>query len=110
MRRMADGGEFGQVGSYITAMKWVTPTGELAEASETDNPDLMYLMRASYGLCGIVYEVTFRIKPLEAIHFKYLPRPIGDLTEKEVDGIIDASRGLICWTVGRKPISDAASH
>ncbi len=33
-----DGGEFGQVGSYVTRMKWVTPSGELAEASETNNP------------------------------------------------------------------------
>ena len=24
-----DGGEFGQVGSYVTKMKWVTPSGEL---------------------------------------------------------------------------------
>jgi hypothetical protein len=97
-----DGGEFGQVGSYLTALKWVTPSGELAQASETSDPSLLYLMRSSYGLCGVVYEVTFRIKPLEAIQFSYLPRPIKDLTEKEVDGIIDASRGLICWTVGRK--------
>jgi hypothetical protein len=29
-------------------------------------------MRSSYGLCGVVYEVTFRIKPLEAIQFSYL--------------------------------------
>jgi hypothetical protein len=60
----------------------------------------MYLMRSSYGLGGVIYEVTFRIKPLEAIQFSYLPRPIKDLTDKEVDRIIDASRGLICWTVG----------
>ena len=96
-----DGGEFGQVGSYVTAIKWVTPSGELAQTSETSDPSHLYLMRSSYGLCGVVYEVTFRIKPLEAILFSYLPRPIKDLTEKEVDGIIDASRGLICWTVGR---------
>ena len=51
-------------------------------------------MRSSYGLCGVVYEVTFRIKPLEAIEFNYLPRPIKDLTEREVDGIIDALEGL----------------
>jgi hypothetical protein len=94
-----DGGEFGQVGSYVTGIKWVTPSGELAEASEQDDPALMYLMRSSYGLCGVAYEVTFRIKELEAIHFSYLPRPIKDLTEKEVDTIIDASKGLICWTV-----------
>jgi FAD/FMN-containing dehydrogenase len=97
-----DGGEFGQVGSYVTGIKWVTPSGELAEASETSDPALLYLMRSSYGLCGVIYEVSFRIKPLEAIQFSYLPRPIKDLTETEVDRIIDASKGLICWTIGRK--------
>ncbi|KRR02646.1 FAD-binding protein [Bradyrhizobium valentinum] len=97
-----DGGEFGQVGSYVIGIKWVTPSGELAQASEANEPDLLRFMRSSYGLCGVIYEVTFRIKPLEAIQFSYLPRPIEDLTEKEVDSIIDASKGLICWTVGRR--------
>ena len=105
-----DGGEFGQVNSYITGIKWVTPTGELAQASEANDPALMYFMRSSYGLCGVVYEVTFRIKPLEAIQFSYLPRPIKDLTEKEVDGIIDASKGLICWTVGRRAHFQTRKH
>ena len=97
-----DGGEFGQVGSYVTGIKWVTPSGELAKASEASDPALLYLMRSSYGLCGVIYEVTFRIRPLEAIQFSYLPRPIKDLTETEVDRIINASKGLICWTIGRK--------
>ena len=106
-----DGGEFGQVGSYVTGIKWVTPSGELAQASEADaDPSLLYFMRSSYGLCGVVYEVTFRIKPLEAIHFSYLPRPIKDLTETEVDKIIDASKGLICWTVGRKAHFQTRHH
>lgn len=97
-----DGAEFGQVGSYVTRMKWVTPTGGLAEASEGSNADLLRFMRSSYGLCGVVYEVTLRIKALRAVHFRYLPRPVKDLTEKEVDEIIDASQGLVCWTVGHK--------
>jgi FAD/FMN-containing dehydrogenase len=105
-----DGGEFGQVGSYVTGIKWVTPSGELAQASEANDPDLLYLMRSSYGLCGVVYEVTFRIKPLEAIQFSYLPRLIKDLTEKEVDGIIDKAKGLICWTVGRKAHFQTRKH
>lgn len=105
-----DGGEFGQVGSYVTAMKWVTPDGNLEEASETNNPGLLYFMRSSYGLCGVIYEVTFRIKPLEAIQFSYLPRPIDDLTAEEVDRIIDDSRGLICWTVGRKAHFQTRRH
>ena len=99
-----DGIEFGQVSSYVTQIKWVTPAGDLAEASATTNPDLLRTMRSSYGLCGIVYEVTLRIKPIEALHFTYLPRPVDDLTQAEVDNLLDTSEGLICWTVGRTAI------
>jgi len=99
-----DGIEFGQVSSYVTQMKWVTPAGELAEASEADNPDLLRTMRSSYGLCGVVYEVTLRIKPIEALHLTYLPRPVDDLTQAEVDNLLDTSEGLICWTVGRTAV------
>jgi hypothetical protein len=96
-----DGIEFGQVSSYVTKVKWVTPGGDLAEASEQDNPELLRKMRSSYGLCGIIYEVTFRIKPIEAIHFTYQPRPVDELTQAEVDDMLDNSEGLVCWTVGR---------
>lgn len=95
-----DGIEFGQVSSYVTGIKWVTPSGDLAETSTTVNPDLLPLMRSSYGLAGIVYEVTFRVKPIEALHFTYIPRPVDELTQAEVDGYL-ASEGLICWTVDR---------
>ena len=99
-----DGIEFGQVSSYVTQMKWVTPTGELAEASEEENPELLRLMRTSYGLCGIVYEVTLRMKPIEALHFTYLPRAVDELTQEEVDRLLDTSEGLICWTVGKTAV------
>ena len=99
-----DGIEFGQVSSYVTQMKWVTPAGDLAEASAASNPDLLRTMRSSYGLFGVVYEVTLRIKPIEALHFTYLPRPVDELTQAEVDHFLDTSEGLICWTVGRTAI------
>jgi hypothetical protein len=99
-----DGIEFGQFNSYLTKIKWVTPAGDLAEASEADSPDVLRLMRASYGLAGIVYEVTFRIKAVEALHLTYLPRPIDELTQEEVDKIIDGSEGLVCWTLGRTAV------
>lgn len=105
-----DGAEFGQVNSYVTKIKWVTPAGELQEASETKNPDMLSLMRSSYGLAGVVYEATFRIKPLEAIHFSYLPRPIAELTEEEVDGIIASAEGLTCWTVGNRAHFQIRTH
>ena len=99
-----DGIEFGQVGSYVTRIKWVTPAGELAEASETSDPELLRKFRTSYGLAGIAYEVTFRVKPLEAIHFTYLPRPVEELTQAEVDELLDNCEGLVCWTVGRTAV------
>jgi hypothetical protein len=99
-----DGIEFGQVNSYVTRIKWVTPSGELAEASEDGSPELLRMVRSSYGLCGIVYEVTFRVKRVEAARLQYLPRPLDTLTEAEVSQIISKSEGLICWTVGRTVI------
>ena len=99
-----DGIEFGQVNSYVTRIKWVTPGGDLAEASEEDSPELLRMVRGSYGLCGVVHEVTFRVKPIEAIHLSYLPRPVGELTQEEADNLMDTSEGLICWTVGRTAV------
>lgn len=95
-----DGVEFGQVGSYVTEVKWVTPGGDLAAASETGHPALLRLVRSSYGLAGVVYQVTFRVKPLSYVHFSYLPRPVKELTQAEVDQIIARSEGLVCWTIG----------
>ena len=59
-------GELGQVCSYAVAMKMVTPSGEIVEVGE-DEPDLLQAMRSSYGLFGIIYEVTFRVRPLRAM-------------------------------------------
>jgi hypothetical protein len=96
-----DGIEFGQVSSYVTSIRWVTPAGQLLEASQANSPDLLRLARSSYGLVGVVYEVSFRIKPVEALHFTYEPRPVDELTQADVDNYLDTSEGLICWTVGR---------
>jgi hypothetical protein len=53
----------------VTKVKWVSPSGQLAEASEKNDPAQLYLMRSSYGLYGVIYEVTFRIKALKVIQF-----------------------------------------
>lgn len=105
-----DGIEFAQVSSYVTRIKWVTPSGELAEASEQSDPATLRMMRSSHGLAGVIYEATFRVKPLEAIRFTYLPRPVSELSEKEVDYIISRSPGLLCWTVGRTAVFQTRTH
>ena len=65
-------GEYGQVGSYITGVKMVLPGGDLLEVKEESQPDLMQKIRSSYGLFGVVYEVTYKIRPLTpmAVHHK----------------------------------------
>ncbi len=96
-----DGVEYGQVNSYVTHIKWVSPAGHLEEASEEKSPELLSLVRSSYGLCGVLYEVTFKIKPLEMIHFDYLIYDLDDLTQDQVSQIIAANESIVCWTVGR---------
>jgi FAD/FMN-containing dehydrogenase len=59
-------GEFGIVSSYAIGMKVVRPNGDVLEITDAQ-PDLLRAMRTSFGLLGVVYEVTFRIKPLRAM-------------------------------------------
>ena len=99
-----DAVEFGQVSSYITAIKWVTPTGELREVSETSDPQLMGLMRSSYGLAGVIYEVTIRIKPIEIVRFNYEIIPTAELTQAKIDDTIARNQCLVCWTIGRTTV------
>jgi FAD/FMN-containing dehydrogenase len=99
-----DGVQHGQVSSYVTKIKWVNPTGGLEEASEEESPELLSLVRASYGMCGIVHEVTFKIKPLEIIQFTYSVHSIKDLTQEEVSRAIATNESIVCWTVGRSVI------
>lgn len=61
-------GQYGQVGSYVTGVKMVLPSGELLEITGDAQPDLMQKVRSSYGLFGIIYEVTYKIRPLTPMH------------------------------------------
>lgn len=64
-------GEFGQCSSYAIGFKMVTPSGEIKEITEAQ-PELLRVMRSSYGLLGIVYEVTFRVRPIQPMHVETL--------------------------------------
>jgi L-gulonolactone oxidase len=55
--------EYGQVSSYAIGFKTVQADGTLLTVDEENNPELLPYMRSSYGLLGIVYEVTFEVKP-----------------------------------------------
>jgi len=57
-------GEYGQVGSYVTDIKMVLPSGELLAVNE-NQPELLRQVRSSYGTFGIVTEATFRVRPIQ---------------------------------------------
>jgi len=99
-----DGVGLGQVNSFVTGVKWISPSGTLEEASDTHNPELLPLIRASYGLAGIVYEVTFKIKPLEIIRLDYRTFDVDTLTQDAVSDVIATNEAMVCWTIGHKVI------
>jgi FAD/FMN-containing dehydrogenase len=70
--------EYGQVGSYVTGVKMVLPSGDILEVNEASQPELMQQVRSSYGLFGIVYEVTYSVKPLTPMHVHHKTFSIAD--------------------------------
>src|SRR5262249_27211355 len=74
-------GEFGQVGSYITSVKMVLPSGELLTVDES-KPELLAQVRSSYGTFGIVYEATYKIKQIQPMAVRHETFSIGDFIAK----------------------------
>jgi FAD/FMN-containing dehydrogenase len=64
-------GGFGQISSYVTRVRLVTPDGRLREVSDADNPKEMQIVRSSYGLLGIIYEVTIKVRHTTALAVRH---------------------------------------
>jgi hypothetical protein len=62
---------WGQVSSFVSGVKLVKPDGTIASYTEAEHPDEMRLLRSSYGLLGVLVEVTLRIKPMTAVFAKH---------------------------------------
>ncbi len=71
-------GEYGQVGSYVIGVKMVLPSGDLLEVTEDGQPELMQKVRSSYGLFGIIYEVTYKIRTLLPMHVHHTTYTLQD--------------------------------
>ena len=75
-------GEYGQINSFVTGVKLVTPTGEIREITEENDPEEMRLVRSSYGLTGIVFEVTIQCKPTQAIAVRHVEHTLDQFRAK----------------------------
>ena len=84
----AEGWEYGQVAAYVVGMKAVQANGEILEVSEQDG-GLMEVMRSSYGMLGVIYEVTYKvkeIKPMAVEHVRYHVDEFADRLEELISG------------------------
>ena len=61
----------GQISAAVTGVKWVDAAGQRQQATQATDPDRLRVMRSSYGLLGVVYEVTFRTCPLQRLRYRY---------------------------------------
>lgn len=62
---------WGQVSSFVCALKAVRPDGSVVTYTEAEHPAEMRLLRSSYGLLGVVVEVTLRTKPITAVYARH---------------------------------------
>ena len=74
-------GEYGQVGSYVVGVKMVLPSGDLLEIKE-DQFEGMQALRSSYGTFGVIYEVTFRVRPMVPLAVHHETFAIDEFIEK----------------------------
>jgi FAD/FMN-containing dehydrogenase len=61
----------GQISSTVTGVKMIDANGGPGSVTEASDPVRMRQIRSSYGLLGIVYEVTFRTRPLQKVRYDY---------------------------------------
>ncbi|HET9468390.1 MAG TPA: FAD-binding protein [Vicinamibacterales bacterium] len=57
-------GDVGQFASHVLQLKVLSPNGKKFVVSEKTK-SLLALMRLSYGLLGVIYEVTLRVRPVQ---------------------------------------------
>jgi hypothetical protein len=74
-------GEYGQVGSYVSRIKMALPSGDFLEVSD-DQPDLMQMVRSSYGTFGIVCEATFRVRPIQPMAVRHQTFSLDDFVQQ----------------------------
>lgn len=90
-------GEFGQVCSYCCGVRMVCASGEIVQVEDNAaTATLMQAIRSSYGLLGVVVEVTFRIqaaRPMQVWHRSYSPEAF----ERALPGLRDQDVSIMYY-------------
>lgn len=91
----AEGWEFGQVASYVVGIKAVNAAGELMEVTDKDG-ELMSVMRSSYGMLGVIYEVTYRVKEIRPMAVEHIAYDVDEFADK-LESLIEGERSMMLY-------------
>lgn len=91
----------GQISSTVTGVKMVNAKGEKETVTEAQAPERMRVIRSSYGLLGIVYEVTFATCPLQMVHYTAESLPLAGLTLAHARGAANGFLGFLFPYTGK---------
>jgi FAD binding domain/D-arabinono-1,4-lactone oxidase len=85
-----------QVSSTVIGVRFVDAQGQIQSVTEEDEPERMREFRSSYGLLGLVFEVTFRIRHAVMLRYDYASFPLHPVpTREQLLGGADGMLGLV---------------
>lgn len=88
--------EFGQVASYCIGVKAVQADGSILEVTEDGDPELMAAMRSSYGMLGVIYEVTFKVKEISAMAVEHRSFHVDEFAAR-LDELTSQNRSMMLY-------------
>ncbi|HEY0755900.1 MAG TPA: D-arabinono-1,4-lactone oxidase [Ktedonobacteraceae bacterium] len=78
------GTRFGTIPTQVVGLTLVTGTGEILECSEALRPEIFKAAQTSFGVLGVIAQVTLRVVPAKRLHYKgYRERLSSVLTNLE---------------------------
>ncbi len=88
--------DLGQVGSAVVEVKLIDAAGQSQTFTELQQSQLLRAIRSSYGLLGLIYEVTFATVPLAPLQYEYVWLPIKPLPDIDRD-IFAGADGVLAF-------------
>ncbi|HXJ79215.1 MAG TPA: FAD-binding protein [Candidatus Methylomirabilis sp.] len=104
----------GQISSTVVGVKMIDARGEKREVTGATDPERMRAIRSSYGLLGLVYDVTFETCPLQIVRYESESLELAGLTLERALGSADGFLGFLlpyndAFVVERRTLSPGAS-
>lgn len=87
--------EFGQVSSYCVAMRVVQSDGSILNVTRKDE-ELLEMMRASYGLLGVVVEVVYKVKRIRPMAVEHVSYHVDEFADR-LDSLIAGNRSMMLY-------------